>query len=138
MSLGRRVSKDVSELYEADQRLAGEYRERLARAEQAEGELRAAEAGEGPADGRRELAIAFDVALTGVLLTAEAAERAEAGPKSYAAPSADAKARRDAEIAYRKAKARPAVRPWTDEVDRIRTAREVHRMTYRTSPAVAV
>lgn len=40
MPLGRRVSKDVAEPYEADQRLAAEYDERLAAAGEAERALR--------------------------------------------------------------------------------------------------
>jgi hypothetical protein len=61
------------------------------------------------------------------------------GPKTYAPEDAkdSGKARRDAEIARRKAKARPSVRPWTDEVDRLRTAREAHRLGYRVGPGVA-
>jgi hypothetical protein len=57
------------------------------------------------------------------------------GPKVYAVDTQDAKTRRTAEIAYRKAKARPAVRPWTDEVDRLRTAREAHRLSFRPVPS---
>ncbi|GAA2594172.1 plectin [Actinomadura fulvescens] len=143
MPLGRRVSKDVIETYEADQRLADAYKDRLRAAAEAEEALRAAQSG-GRAgdrvgdDALRELAVAFDMALTEVLLAAEAAERVASGPKTYAAPSADAKTRRAAEIARRQAKARPAVKPWTDEVDRIRTTREQHRMTFRERPAAAV
>jgi hypothetical protein len=29
------------------------------------------------------------------------------------------------------------VRPYTDEVDRLRTLRETHKLTFRTSPSVA-
>ncbi len=57
------------------------------------------------------------------------------GPKVYATPAQDARTRRAAEIAYRKAKARPAVHPWTDEVDRLRTAREAHRLSFKTVPS---
>ncbi|HEY8480671.1 MAG TPA: plectin [Spirillospora sp.] len=135
MPLGRRVSKDVAELYEADRRLADEYEERLARAAEAERELREAQARGEPEPRLRELTVAFDRALTAVLAAAEAAERAAMGPKAYVTDAQDPKARRAAEIARRKAKARPSVRPWTEEVDRLRTAREAHRLSFRTRPS---
>ncbi|MER7546756.1 plectin [Actinomadura sp.] len=135
MPLGRRVSKDVAEPYEADRRLAAEYDDRLAAAGEAERALREAQAADAPFDELRELAAAFDKALTAVLAAAEAAERVAMGPKVYTTPGQDAEARRAAEIAYRKAKARPAVRPWTDEVDRLRTAREAHRLSFKTVPS---
>ncbi|WP_395105717.1 plectin [Actinomadura sp. SCN-SB] len=137
MPLGRRKSKDVAELIEADRELAGTYRDRLAEANEAEEALRAAQAAGGTDVGPREEAIAFDRALTAALLAAEAAERVAAGPKAYAPEGADPKTRRAAEIAYRKAKAKPSVRPWTEEVDRLRTAREAHRLSYRTVPNTA-
>ncbi|TYK44934.1 plectin [Actinomadura decatromicini] len=138
MPLGRRVSKDVAEPYEADRRLAAEYDERLAAAGAAERELRDAQGAPTPEPRLRELTAAFDQALTAVLAAAEAAERVEMGPKAYATDEQDAKARRAAEIAARKARARPAVRPWTDEVDRLRTAREAHRLSFRTQPTVVL
>jgi hypothetical protein len=138
MPLGRRMSKDVAELIEADRVLAETYRDRLAEATDAESALRSAQEADASDTGARAEAIAFDKALTAALLAAEAAERVAAGPRAYAAPGAGAKAVRAAEIAYRKAKARPAVQPWTAEVDRLRTAREAHRLSYRTVPAVAV
>lgn len=138
MPLGRRVSKDVAELYEADQRLAAEYEARLAAAGEAERMLRDAQGEDAPEPRLRELTVAFDEAMTSVLAAAEASERAAMGPKVYAAESQDAKTRRAAEIAYRRAKARPAVHPWTDEVDRLRTAREAHRLSFRTQPTAIV
>ncbi|MBT2212228.1 MULTISPECIES: plectin [Actinomadura] len=135
MPLGRRVSKDVAEPYEADQRLAADYPARLAAATEAERALRDAQGADTPAPEVRELVVAFDKALTAALAAAEAAERTEMGPKVYSTPAQDAATRRAAEIAYRKAKARPSVRPWTDEVDRLRTAREAHRLSFRTRPA---
>ncbi|TDC45973.1 plectin [Actinomadura sp. KC345] len=138
MPLGRRVSKDVAELYEADQRLAAEYEERLGAAGEAERALRDAQ-GAGTAEPRlRELTVAFDKAMTSVLAAAEASERVAMGTKVYSTDAQDARTRRAAEIAYRKAKARAAVRPWTDEVDRLRTAREAHRLSFRTRPTVLV
>ena len=136
MPLGRRVSKDVAEPYEADQRLAADYFERLSAATEAERALREAQGAATPEPELQELVVAFDTAMTEALAAAEAAERVAMGPKVYVTDAQDAKARRAAEIARRQAKARPAVRPWTDEVDRLRTAREAHRLSYRTRPAV--
>ncbi|NVI87949.1 plectin [Actinomadura sp. BRA 177] len=135
MPLGRRVSKDVAEPYEADQRLAAEYEDRLAAAGDAERELRDAQAAGVPGPELRERTAAFDKAMTAALAAAEASERVAMGPKVYATPAQDARTRRAAEIAYRKAKARPAVHPWTDEVDRLRTAREAHRLSFKTVPS---
>ena len=138
MPLGRRMSKDVAELFEADRVLADTYRRRLAEATEAEARLRAAQSADPSGAAPRAEAIAFDRALTAAIEAAEAAERVAAGPKVYAPENADAKTRRAAEIAFRRAKAKPAVQPWTDEVDRLRTAREAHRLSYRVVPAVAV
>ncbi|GAA1799157.1 plectin [Actinomadura chokoriensis] len=135
MPLGRRVSKDVAEPYEADQRLAAEYEDRLAAAGDAERALRDAQSADAPLPELRVLTLAFDRAMTAALAAAEASERVAMGPRVYAADTQDAKTRRAAEIAYRKAKARPAVRPWTDEVDRLRTAREAHRLSFKTVPS---
>ena len=138
MPLGRGVSKDVAELYEADQRLAAEYEERLAAAGEAERALRAAQGADTPDPRLRELTVAFDRAMTSVLAAAEASERVAMGAKAYSTDEQDARTRRAAQIAYRKAKARASVRPWTDEVDRLRTAREAHRLSFRTRPTVLV
>ncbi|WP_018656233.1 hypothetical protein [Actinomadura flavalba] len=138
MPLGRRVSKDVAGPYEADRRLAGEYRTRLAEAGAAERALRDAEARDAAEPELRELTLAFDRALTAALAGAEAAEREAIGPRGYALPEQDAKTRRAAEIARRRGKAKPAVKPWTAEVDRLRTAREAHRLGFRTVPTIAV
>ncbi|NKZ08593.1 plectin [Actinomadura latina] len=135
MPLGRRGSKDVAEPYEADQRLAAEYEDRLAAAGDAERALRDGQAADVPGPELRRLTVEFDKAMTAVLAAAEASERAAMGPKAYSAAAQDAKSRRAAEIARRKAKARPAVRPWTDEVDRLRTAREAHRLSFKTVPS---
>ncbi|MWA05696.1 plectin [Actinomadura sp. LD22] len=138
MPLTRKVGKDVAEQYEADERLAADYDARLAAAREAERALRDAQGADQPGPELHELTIAFDKAMTEVLAAAEAAERIAMGPKTYVSDAQDAKARRAAEIARRKAKARPSVRPWTDEVDRLRTAREAHRLSFRTRPAAAV
>lgn len=140
MPFGRRVSKDVSERVAADRELADGYRERLAVAARAEDALQRARGERGTeAEELRRLAIELDQALTEALVAAEAAERVAMGPKTYppAGGTESDKAHRDAEIARRRAKAKPAVRPWTQEVDRLRTAREAHRLSYRVGPGVA-
>ncbi|GAA2439583.1 hypothetical protein GCM10010191_63680 [Actinomadura vinacea] len=137
MPLGRRMSKDVAEALEADRVLAENYRDRLGEATAAEAALRAVQEADSTDAGGRAEAVAFDRALTAALEAALAAERVAAGPKVYAPAAADAGTRRAAEIAFRRAKARPAVQPWTDEVDRLRTVREAHRLSFRDVPAVA-
>jgi hypothetical protein len=135
MPLGRRVGEDVAELYQADQGLAAEYEDRLAAAAEAERALRDAQSADTPDRDLHDLIVAFDKAMTAVLAAAEASERVAMGPRVYSTETQDPKTRRTAEIAYRKAKARPSVRPWTDEVDRLRTAREQHRLSFKTRPS---
>jgi hypothetical protein len=127
--LGRRVNKDVQERYSADQELAAGYGDKLACATAAEHELRAAQAAGRPDAELRGLSIALDQAFGDAVLAAEASERVAMGTKIYG--SDDPKAARAAEIARRKAAARWSVRPWTDEVDRLRTAREAHKLSFR-------
>jgi hypothetical protein len=138
MSLGRKVSKDVLEMYEADRKLAETLRDRLLDAAEAEREFRAAQGRQAPEAEQRELRTRFDEALTEALATAEAAERVAMGPKTYTTASQDPKTHRAAEIAARKARAKWDVRPFTDEVDRLRTARESHRLSFKAGPTVAV
>jgi hypothetical protein len=57
------------------------------------------------------------------------------GTKTY--EHGDAKQRRTAQIAARRARAKPSVRPYSDEIDRLRTLRETHKLTFRTGPSVA-
>jgi len=129
------------ERYAADRELAGTYRDRLAEAVRAEEEFRRVQARDAarPTEELRTLAVELDRALTEALRAAEAAERVAMGPKTYVPRDAKdpAKARRAAEIARRKAKARPEVRPWSDEVDRLRTAREAHRLSFRVGRGAA-
>ncbi|MCK2219293.1 hypothetical protein MF672_036685 [Actinomadura sp. ATCC 31491] len=112
-----RVSREAEVRYHADQEISRSFPELLERARQAEQtvrELRAAAADEIEllAAGQ-----AFDKALTEALRAAEAGQRATFGVKAY-----------DDRIARRKAKATPAGREWTAEVDRLRTLREENRM----------
>ncbi|HEU5160269.1 MAG TPA: plectin [Streptosporangiaceae bacterium] len=129
--LRRRVSQDIEERLAADRRLAARYDDLLARVGTADRALRQAETEGRPIPGTHALVVALDRALTEALQAAEAAERAAMGPATY--PPADGSAQdvRAAEIARRKARATSAVRPWSDEVDRLRTAREKHRLSYR-------
>jgi len=131
MPFGRRVSKYVMERFEADKELAGTHQDKVAAAVRAEQELRAAQAEKGRHSDveLRALSRRLDAALLDAVKSAEAAERVAMGPRTYA--SDDAKESRAAEIARRKAKAKSAVRPWTDEVDRLRTAREINKLSYR-------
>jgi hypothetical protein len=135
MSLGRTMSPEVAERYAADKKLAAGLRDRLADAQEAEGRLRSAQAEHRPFDDVRELAIAYDRALYDAIVAAEAAERVAMGPKCY--EHGDAAQRRSAQIAARRARAKPPVRPFTDEVDRLRTLREAHKLNFRTNPSVA-
>jgi hypothetical protein len=126
MGLGRRVSREVAERCAADRELAAGLRDRLTAAEEAERRLRDAQAGRLPAGA---LAVAYDRALVEAILAAEAAERVAMGPKTY--EHGDAGRRRAAQIAARRARAKPSVRSFTAEVDRLRTLREEHKLTYR-------
>ena len=131
MVLGRKVSPEVAERHAADKKLAAELRDRLAAAQDAEREFHAAQTEGRSLEELRTLAIAYDRALYAALLGAEAAQRAAMGPKTY--EHGDAKQRRAAQIAARKAWAKPAVRPHVHEVDRLRTLREAHKLAVRTS-----
>jgi hypothetical protein len=135
MSLGRKVSTEVAERYAADKELAAGLHDRLAAAQEAERRLRAAQAEPRPFGELRPLAIGYERALYDAVLAAEAAEREVMGPKTY--EHGDAKQRRAAQIAARRARAKPSVRPFTEELDRLRTLREEHKLTFRTSPSVA-
>jgi hypothetical protein len=131
MVLRRRVSHDIEERLAADGRLAAGYDDRLARVGEADLALRRAQAEGRTGDELRALTIALDKALTDALLAAEAAERVAMGPKTYSPADGAPGEVRTAEIARRRARAKSAVRPWKDEVDRLRTARERHRLGHR-------
>ena len=136
MSLGRKVSAEAAERFAAAKELAAGLGDRLAAAEEADGRLRDAQAGRRPSGEVRELAIAYERALFDAIASADAAEQVAMGPKTV--EHGDAKQRRTAQIAARRARAKAGVRPYTDEADRLRTLRETHKMTFRTSPNVAV
>ncbi len=113
-----RVSSAALQRYAADIELAGRLNELLAAARQAEDVLRQAEAAGAPLAELRELAVAFDRALTDAMRAAYAAERVQIGRRGY-----------DDWIYRRKAKAKPTVRIWTAEAERLLTLREAHRLT---------
>jgi hypothetical protein len=135
MSLGRKMSPEVAERNAADKELAAGLRDRLDAAHEAETRLRAAQGERRPAGEVRELAVAYDQALQDAILAADAAERVAMGPKTY--EHGDAAHRRPAQIAARRARAKPSVRLYTHEVERLRSLREAHKLTYRTGPSVA-
>ena len=135
MSLGRKMSPEVAERYAADKELAAGLPDRLTEAQEAGERLRSAQAERRPFDEVRRLAAGYERALYTAILTADAAERVAMGPKTY--EHGDAAQRRSAQIAARRARAKPAVRPFTEEADRLRTLREAHKLTFRTSPSIA-
>jgi hypothetical protein len=135
MGLGRKMSPEVAERYAADKELAAGLHDRLAEAEEAETRLRSAQDEGRPFGDIRRLAIDYDRALYDALTAADAAERVAMGPRTY--EHGDAKQRRMAQIAARRARAKPSVRPYTDEANRRRTLREAHKLSFRTSPSLA-
>jgi hypothetical protein len=136
MSLGRKVSPEAAERLAAAKELAAGLRDRLAAAQEAEGRLRTGQAEHRTAEELRALSLGYERALFEAIEAADAAEQVAMGPKTV--EHGDAKQRRAAQIAARKARAKPSVRPFTEEADRLRTMRETHKLTFRTRPSVAV
>jgi hypothetical protein len=118
--MGKRsaVSPEAQARYEADVAAAQKFPELLGQAQEAEQELRDAQAVRAPLLEVRPLAKRFDAALTAVMRAAYAAERAEIGPRGY-----------DDRIYRRKALATPPVKAWSQEAERLLTLRETHRLT---------
>lgn len=115
----RRASSEAAQKkYAADTELAGKFGDLLTSAREAENALRLAQSLGAPLARQRELGLALDDALTAVMRAAYAAQRAEIGPQGY-----------DDWIYRRKAKAKPRVRMWSAEAERLLTLREVHRLT---------
>ena len=112
------VSQEATARYEADVALAGRFDELLAQAQEAEQALRDAQANRAPDEELHRLGMDLDGALTDVMRSAFAAQRAEIGPRGY-----------DDRIFRRKAMATSKVRPWTMEAERLLTLRESHRLT---------
>ncbi len=118
MVTGRKPSREAMEKYAADVELAAQFPELLRAAKDAEDALRQAQALHVPLPELRKLGLALDDALTAVMRAAYATERAEIGPLGY-----------DDWIYRRKAKAKPKVRMWLAEAERLLTLREEHRLT---------
>ena len=118
MAVGRRrVSDEAQAHYRSDIELAARFSELLDAAREAEDHLRQAQANRASIEEQHQLGKALDAELTAVMRAAYAAQRAEIGPRGY-----------DDWIYRRKAKAKPKVRAWTAEADRLLTLRESHRL----------
>jgi hypothetical protein len=114
----QQVSQEALVNHAADVALAAKFDEWLAAARQAELEFRRAEVSSAiPLTERRRLAVNLDAALTEVMRSAFAAQRAAIGPRGY-----------DDRIYRRKAMARPDVHALTGEAERLLTLRESHRL----------
>jgi hypothetical protein len=118
MTLGARpVSEEAEQRHAADVELAGKFSELLEAARNAEAALRRAQAGGAGLTELHDLGKAFDDALTAVMRSAFAAQRAAIGPRGY-----------DDRIYHRKALATTDVRRWTAEAEALLTLREAHRL----------
>jgi len=124
MVFGRRISPEVAAQLADDQELAANYPDRIAAVERVEGALREAQAERRDASEVRVLHGELEAALREAITAAEAAERVAMGTRAYGSTRA-------AEIFRRKAKAKASVRPYSDELDRLRTAREAHKLSFR-------
>lgn len=114
----QQISQEALEQHAADVALAAKFDELLAAARQAELEFRQAEVSPStPLTERRRLAVSLDAALTAVMRSAFAAQRAAIGARGY-----------DDRIYRRKAMARPEVHARTAEAERLLTLRESHRL----------
>jgi hypothetical protein len=114
---GRHVSQEAEAQHAADVALAGKFTELLETARVAEAALRRAQATGAPVTELHDTGKAFDAALTDVMRSAYAAERAAIGARGYDDP-----------IFRRKAKATSLVRQWTAEAEALLTLRETHRL----------
>lgn len=116
--MARRVSPEARERLAADQELAGRFPDLLDRAAELDRKLRDAQAEGKPEDEVRALAVELDDALTDAMRAAYARQRVEIGPRGY-----------DDRIYARARKAKPNVRRWTAEAERLLTLREENRLT---------
>jgi hypothetical protein len=112
-----RPSREANEKYAADRDLAAQFPELFRAARDAEDALRRAQASRAPTIELRRLGLALDDALTAVMHSAYAAERVQIGPLGY-----------DDWIYRRKARAKPKVKIWLAEAERLLTLREEHRL----------
>jgi len=118
MIKGRRPSPEALRKYSADAELAAKFSRLFGAARDAEDALRQAQARRAPGTELRDLGLALDEALSAAMRAAYAAQRAQIGPLGY-----------DDWIYRRKAKAKPKVKMWTAEAERLLTLREEHRLT---------
>jgi hypothetical protein len=112
------VSQEAIAKYTADVTLSEQFDDLLAQARAVEQALRVAQAAGEPGATLHRLGKRLDEALTAVMRSAFAAQRAEIGPRGY-----------QDRIFRRKAMATPPVRAWTLEAQRLLTLRESHRLT---------
>jgi hypothetical protein len=112
------VSPEAAAKYDADAALAQQFDDLFAQARAAEQDLREAQANGASLEELHRAGKHLDSALTDVMRSAFAAQRAEIGPRGY-----------DDRIYRRKAMATAPVRAWTMEAERLLTLRESHRLT---------
>ena len=112
------VSQEATAKYEADVALAGRFDELFAQAQEAEQALRNAQANGASEQELHDAGMRLDGALTDVMRSAFAAQRAEIGPRGY-----------DDRIYRRKARAKPRVHALTAQAEHLLTLRETHRLT---------
>jgi len=112
------VSPEAEAKYDADVALAQRFDDLFAQARAAEQDLRDAQANGAGLEELHRAGKQLDTALTDVMRSAFAAQRAEIGPRGY-----------DDRIYRRKAMATGPVRAWTMEAERLLTLRESHRLT---------
>jgi len=117
--IGKRqqVSDESQNRHSEDVALGDKFDGLYGEAQQAEARLREAQARHAPLTEQRPLAIELDSALTAVMRSAFAAQRAAIGPRGY-----------EDRIYRRKAMARPDVHALTAEAERLLTLRENHRL----------
>lgn len=113
-----RVSREAEVRYHADLEIRRNFGDVLEKVRVAQRRFQEAKAAGAPLPVLREAALGLDTALTEALRAAEAGQRATLGVKSY-----------DSRIARRKGRATPDGALWTDEVNRLRTMREAHRLS---------
>ena len=114
-----KASQEAADKHAADVALATDREQLVDKAREADIAFRTAESGRAPVTELHRLAKELDTALTAAMHAAYAAQRAEIGPRGY-----------EDRIYLRKAKAKPAVRVFTAEAERLLTLRENHRLNH--------
>jgi hypothetical protein len=117
MVTGHRPSPQAKEKHAADVQLAAQFPDLFRAARDAEDALRTAQVRRAALAELRTLGLALDDALTATMRAAYATERTEIGLQGY-----------DDWIYRRKARAKPKVKMWTAEAERLLTLREEHRL----------